>query len=420
MSFSAPSLPPVYKSHGRRRRDRKGTFHLPINIKTLYFAILYLFQLLRKDLVNGRLIGYRIKYTKQGGTTKTVDVGVVTTWTLTSLEKYTGYNVTVAVKNSRFVGLPSQPVTKRTLEDAPVCAPRLTSVQAVSSTSIRVTWAPPPNTKCRNGVLRGYKVAYKLNKVGSKTNYFDVKDGRATTIVVSGLVKYTEYSLQILVYTIKNGPLSRALVKRTNEDAPVCAPRLTSVQAVSSTSIRVTWAPPPNTKCRNGVLRGYKVAYKLNRRGSTINYLDVKNGRATTIVVSGLVKYTEYSLQVLAYTIKNGPLSRALVKRTKEDGPSCAPKLTSAQVLSSTSVRVTWTPPPNTKCRNGVLRGYKVAFKLNKVGSKTNYFDVKDGSATTTVVSGLDKNTWYSFHVLAYTVKDGLLSNVVVKRTNDY
>jgi len=98
-----------YVGTGRRR--------LICQLKTLYFAILYLFQLLRKDLVNGRLIGYRIKYTKQGGTTKTVDVGVVTTWTLTSLETYTWYNVTVAVKNSRFVGLPSQPVTKRTLED---------------------------------------------------------------------------------------------------------------------------------------------------------------------------------------------------------------------------------------------------------------------------------------------------------------
>ena len=69
----------------------------------------------------------------------------------------------------------------------------------------------------------------------------------------------------------------------------------------------------------NGVLRGYKVAYKLNRHGTKI-YQNVKDSSATTTVVSGLDKYTEYSFQVLAYTVKDGPLSNALEKRTNEDG----------------------------------------------------------------------------------------------------
>ena len=51
-----------------------------------------------------------------------------------------------------------------------------------------------------------------------------------------------------------------------------------------------------------------------------MNYLNIKTSSATSAVVSGLDKYTEYSFQVLAYTVKNGPLSNALVKRTNEDG----------------------------------------------------------------------------------------------------
>jgi len=104
--------------------------------------------------------------------------------------------------------------------------------------------------------------------------------------------------------------------------APSCSPRLTSVQALSSTSIRVTWSPLKDSRqCRlNGVLRGYKVAYKLNRHRSGIMYQDVKGSDRTTTVVTDLDKYTEYSFQVLAYTVTDGPWGRQAVTRTKEDG----------------------------------------------------------------------------------------------------
>ena len=102
--------------------------------------------------------------------------------------------------------------------------------------------------------------------------------------------------------------------------APTCAPTLVSAQALSSTSIRVTWTPLPNTQCRYGVLRGYKVAYKLHSSGNSLQYLKVNNPSSTTTDVTGVGKYTEYSFQVLAYTVKDGPLSNAKVITTKEDG----------------------------------------------------------------------------------------------------
>ena len=68
------------------------------------------------------------------------------------------------------------------------------------------------------------------------------------------------------------------------------------------------------------MLRGYKVAYKLHPSGSSLQYLDVNNPSSTTIEVTRLGKYTEYSFQVLAYTVKDGPLSDEKVIRTQEDG----------------------------------------------------------------------------------------------------
>ena len=105
-----------------------------------------------------------------------------------------------------------------------------------------------------------------------------------------------------------------------SETAPDCPPRLTSATATSSTSIRVSWTSLRGIKCINGVLRGYKVAYWLSKRGSRLNYININNPSATSVVVRGLVKYTQYIYQALAYTIKDGPVSNVLDARTHEDG----------------------------------------------------------------------------------------------------
>ncbi|KXJ19730.1 Down syndrome cell adhesion molecule, partial [Exaiptasia diaphana] len=63
--------------------------------------------------INGPLKGYRVTYTTNKGQSKNVDVGVVNTWNLTSLEKCTWYSVTVSVNNSKYIGPPSKNSTIR-------------------------------------------------------------------------------------------------------------------------------------------------------------------------------------------------------------------------------------------------------------------------------------------------------------------
>lgn len=63
------------------------------------------------------MTAFRITYIKQDDTAKIIDVDDVRTHVLTSLEKNTYYNVTVAVKNSLFLGRPSPPKRQKTLED---------------------------------------------------------------------------------------------------------------------------------------------------------------------------------------------------------------------------------------------------------------------------------------------------------------
>jgi hypothetical protein len=70
-----------------------------------------------RDMVHGPIKGYKITYTPQGGNKKTIDVGVVTTYTLTSLLKYTFYRITILVKNTKYIGPPSEEQSVRTMED---------------------------------------------------------------------------------------------------------------------------------------------------------------------------------------------------------------------------------------------------------------------------------------------------------------
>lgn len=100
---------------------------------------------------------------------------------------------------------------------------------------------------------------------------------------------------------------------------PTCSPVLLPTQATSSTSVRVTWKPPPDNECRNGILKGYRLRYKLLGREISKN-ITISNANATTYDATGLLKYRRYIFSVLAYTVENGPWSNELTNRTGEDG----------------------------------------------------------------------------------------------------
>jgi hypothetical protein len=62
------------------------------------------------------------------------------------------------------------------------------------------------------------------------------------------------------------------------------------------------------------VLRGYKVIYRESQNKSTPSQVyQVINPAAKTAIVSGLAQSIEFRFQVLAFTVKDGPLSNSLL-----------------------------------------------------------------------------------------------------------
>jgi protein sidekick len=101
--------------------------------------------------------------------------------------------------------------------------------------------------------------------------------------------------------------------------APSSGPKTVSANETSSTTIVVRWNEV-DLLHRNGIIEGYKVYYgALN---VPFRYKKVPSNATFTTTLTELRKFTQYSIQVLAYTrIGDGVLSvPPIVVQTMEDG----------------------------------------------------------------------------------------------------
>ena len=90
--------------------------------------------------------------------------------------------------------------------------------------------------------------------------------------------------------------------------------------AVSSTSITASWRLP-SAGSSNGIITGFKLFYRDKGSAGSENTELIIDGNTFTKTVTGLLKYTEYEFQVLAFTSAgDGSKSSKLVERTSEDG----------------------------------------------------------------------------------------------------
>ena len=86
---------------------------------------------------------------------------------------------------------------------------------------------------------------------------------------------------------------------------------------MSSTTILVQWDSVPAENC-NGIIKSYTVTYKELPGGSTNS--QAANAATTQANLTGLKKYTNYSINVFASTSKgDGNASEPIIVMTGED-----------------------------------------------------------------------------------------------------
>lgn len=104
---------------------------------------------------------------------------------------------------------------------------------------------------------------------------------------------------------------------------PEAPPRSIHAEAEDSSSIRVTWDPPP-VEQQNGHIAYYKLYYaEASRPDSEAVEMMLKSPASTEFLLEELKKWTQYRIWLLAgTTVGDGPRSEPITVRTQEDGTS--------------------------------------------------------------------------------------------------
>ena len=101
----------------------------------------------------------------------------------------------------------------------------------------------------------------------------------------------------------------------------------------NSTSISANWQLPLGIS-RNGPIRGFTLYYKKKGASGQANTVTVHDGTVLSKTITGMEKYTEYDIQVSAFTYAGeGPKSSVVTERTSKDGKTC---LTSVRMEAPT------------------------------------------------------------------------------------
>lgn len=96
---------------------------------------------------------------------------------------------------------------------------------------------------------------------------------------------------------------------------PTAAPQDVSLEASSSTSLTISWMPPPQDNL-NGIIRSYTILVLEVDTGNTTTY----NSSETSLTVGFLHPYYRYQVSVAAVTVGQGPFSATTTIQLPQDG----------------------------------------------------------------------------------------------------
>uniref|UniRef100_G1P7F3 DS cell adhesion molecule like 1 n=1 Tax=Myotis lucifugus TaxID=59463 RepID=G1P7F3_MYOLU len=243
---------------------------------------------------------------------------------------------------------PSKGLTVSTEEAAPDGPPVDVTLQPVTSQSIQVTWKAPKK-ELQNGVIRGYQIGYRENSPGSNGQYSIVEmkaTGDSEVYTLDNLKKFAQYGVVVQAFNrAGTGPSSSEINATTLEDVPSQPPENVRALSITSDVAVISWSEPPRSTL-NGVLKGYRVIFwSLYMDGEWGEMQNITTTRER-VELRGLEKFTNYSVQVLAFTQAGDGVRSAFCtsrpRRTEVPGPPAGVK---AVPSSASSVVVSWLPP---------------------------------------------------------------------------
>ncbi|XP_078657764.1 receptor-type tyrosine-protein phosphatase delta-like isoform X2 [Branchiostoma floridae x Branchiostoma belcheri] len=317
----------------------------------------------------------------------------------------TRYRFVVKAENSAGQSGASQAAIGYVSQGVPSSPPQNVTVQAETSTSLLVSWKPPP-LQDRRGVITTYRVYYYVTPTISGQQMATVEqnvtvripdDSQPVQFSLSELKPFTYYTVRLSAVTSQGeGGKTQPTGARTSQAAPSDPPSDVRIYNVNVNNVTMSWTPPSQP---NGIIRYYIIKYGSNTTST--------EGNHTAFILEGLEGGTNYAIRVQGCTAAEtpcGPFSSAHNVETKVGVPGVVQNLLAEFEPTSGDVSVSWTPPV---LKNGRDITYVVLYGRKDISRS-------DNTAVTT------STTHWTSNKPASTCSDGLeLLFTVHARTRD-
>ncbi|XP_043371468.1 receptor-type tyrosine-protein phosphatase delta isoform X39 [Dermochelys coriacea] len=342
------------------------------------------------------------------GEEQRVSVEPTTSYRLQSLKPNSLYYFRLAARSPQGLGASTAEISARTMQSIPSGPPRKVEVEAVNSTSVKVSWRSPVPNK-QHGQIRGYQVHYvrmengepkgqpMLKDVMLADAQWEYDDTAEHQMIISGLQPETTYSLTVTAYTTKgDGARSKPKLVSTTGAVPG-KPRLVISHTQMNTAL-IQWHPPVDTF---GPLQGYRL--KFGRKDldvfTTLEFSEKEDHFTATDIHKG----ASYLFRLSARN-KVG-YGEEMVKEISipEEVPNGFPQNLHSESSTATSVQLTWQPPILAE-RNGIITKYTLLYRDINVAHHPIELPIVP-TDTTMTLSGLKPDTTYDVKVRAHTSK---------------
>ena len=314
----------------------------------------------------------------------TIYSGTATSYADTGLNPATTYYYRVRAKNAAGAGSWSATRTVTTAADFPG-APGTPTTSAVTFESMTAAWT----AAAANGAeITQYQLQIATNS-GFTAGLQTFNNGTALNRAISGLSPATTYYLRVRAQnSVGFGPWSGTRTQATPATIPT-APLSPSVEAASTVSAIMSWAPPSSNG--GAALSGYTLQYSTSSTFAS-EVTTIELGVVTTRTVTGLNPGTTYYFRVAAKnSAGTGPWSSTVSTTTPA---AVAPGMTVTAAPNGRSATVALAPPGGSTA----VTKYTVERRVGSSGTVTS----TDTTSTSLAVSGLTPGTQYQWRASAW------------------
>uniref|UniRef100_A0A672HRZ3 Receptor-type tyrosine-protein phosphatase delta n=2 Tax=Salarias fasciatus TaxID=181472 RepID=A0A672HRZ3_SALFA len=349
---------------------------------------------------------------------KEIDGIATTRYSVGGLSPYSHYDFRVAAVNTIGQGPSSEVVEARTAEQAPSSPPRQVIGRMLSATTAMIHWDEPEEP---NGQVVGYRVYYTSDNTLPVNQKQMVRS--VSFITIQDLTPNKTYYIRVLAFTsVGDGPLSQDLQIIAKTGVP-SQPSDFKGEAKSETSILLSWVAPTPQGGPDNQITGYELVYRRADDSEEVILVaqrTVSFEPTTSYLLKNLKPFSTYTFQLAAKS-KNGigAYTNEVSIETPQTLPSAPPQDITCTSSSSTSVLVSWAPPPP-EFQNGVITGYSIQYSTTEGNKTSKSVEGLAPDSSPYLLENLEKWTEYGITVRAQTeAGDGPESLQLLIRTEE-